>query len=60
MDSRRKDRREAKLKQEIENYRASNPKVSGQFVDLTRKLHTLSEDEWDSIPEIGNYSHRLY
>ncbi|CAL9228663.1 unnamed protein product [Arabidopsis halleri] len=58
MDSGRKDRIEAKLKQEIENYRASNPKVSEQFVDLKRKLHTLSEDEWDSIPEIGNYSHR--
>lgn len=52
IDRRRKDRRD------IENYRASNPKVSEQFVDLKRKLHTLSEDEWDSIPEIGNYSHR--
>ncbi|KAG7539758.1 PRP1 splicing factor N-terminal [Arabidopsis thaliana x Arabidopsis arenosa] len=45
-------------KMDSENYRASNPKVSEQFVDLKRKLHTLSEEEWDSIPEIGNYSHR--
>ncbi|KAJ7948291.1 Pre-mRNA-processing factor 6 [Quillaja saponaria] len=58
MDSRRKDRREARLKQEIEKYRASNPKITEQFADLKRKLHTLSAEEWDSIPEIGDYSLR--
>ncbi|TXG67669.1 hypothetical protein EZV62_008944 [Acer yangbiense] len=55
MDSRRKDRREARLKQEIEKYRASNPKITEQFADLKRKLHTMSTQEWDSIPEIGDY-----
>ncbi|XP_047971005.1 protein STABILIZED1-like [Salvia hispanica] len=58
MDSRRKDRREARLKEEIEKYRASNPKITEQFADLKRKLYTLSTDEWDSIPEIGDYSQR--
>ncbi|KAL2457939.1 Protein STABILIZED1 [Forsythia ovata] len=58
MDSRRKDRREARLKQEIEKYRASNPKITEQFADLKRKLHTLSSQEWESIPEIGDYSLR--
>lgn len=58
MDSRRKDRREARLKEEIEKYRASNPKITEQFADLKRKLHTLSAEEWDSIPEIGDYSLR--
>lgn len=58
MDSRRKDRREARLKQEIEKYRASNPKITEQFADLKRKLYTLSVDEWDKIPEIGDYSLR--
>lgn len=58
MDSRRKDRREARLKQEIEKYRASNPKITEQFADLKRKLYTLSTEEWDSIPEIGDYSLR--
>lgn len=58
MDLRRKDRREARLKEEIEKYRASNPKITEQFADLKRKLHTLSADEWDSIPEIGDYSLR--
>ncbi|XP_077241716.1 protein STABILIZED1-like [Tasmannia lanceolata] len=58
MDLRRKDRREARLKQEIEKYRASNPKITEQFADLKRKLYTLSAQEWDSIPEIGDYSLR--
>ncbi|KAL3680864.1 hypothetical protein R1sor_023820 [Riccia sorocarpa] len=58
MDSRRKDRREARLKKEIEKYRASNPKITEQFADLKRKLVTLSTQEWESIPEIGDYSLR--
>ncbi|RWR92044.1 Ubiquitin domain-containing protein [Cinnamomum micranthum f. kanehirae] len=58
MDSRRKDRREARLKQEIEKYRASNPKITEQFADLKRKLYTVSAEEWDSIPEMGDYSLR--
>uniref|UniRef100_A0A0E0IUQ8 PRP1 splicing factor N-terminal domain-containing protein n=2 Tax=Oryza TaxID=4527 RepID=A0A0E0IUQ8_ORYNI len=58
MDSRRKDRREARLKQEIEKYRASNPKITEQFADLKRKLVDLSAQEWESIPEIGDYSLR--
>ncbi|KAL9457717.1 hypothetical protein AB3S75_006712 [Citrus x aurantiifolia] len=58
MDLRRKDRREARLKQEIEKYRASNPKITEQFADLKRKLYSLSAKEWESIPEIGDYSLR--
>ncbi|MCO5550525.1 hypothetical protein L7F22_004012 [Adiantum nelumboides] len=58
MDSRRKDRREERLKKEIEKYRASNPKITEQFANLKRKLSTMSAEEWDSIPEIGDYSLR--
>ncbi|XP_050366231.1 protein STABILIZED1 [Argentina anserina] len=58
MDSRRKDRREARLKQEIEKYRASNPKITEQFATLKRQLYTVSADEWDKIPDIGDYSAR--
>ncbi|KAL8506585.1 hypothetical protein ACS0TY_017473 [Phlomoides rotata] len=58
MDSRRKDRREARLKQEIEKYRASNPKITEQLADLKRKLYTVSAEEWDNIPKIGDYSSR--
>ncbi|CAN6333107.1 unnamed protein product [Urochloa humidicola] len=58
MDSRRKDRREARLKEEIEKYRASNPRITEQFADLKRKLADLPAHEWESIPEIGDYSLR--
>ncbi|KHN36627.1 Pre-mRNA-processing factor 6 [Glycine soja] len=60
MDSRRKDRREARLKQEIEKYRASNPKITEQFADLKRRLYTLSPDDWQSLEkfESGGYSSR--
>ncbi|CAN0914991.1 Protein STABILIZED1 [Linum grandiflorum] len=58
MDSRRKDRREARLKEEIEKYRASNPKITEQFADLKRKLHSMSANDWESIPDIGDYSLR--
>jgi pre-mRNA-processing factor 6 len=58
MDSRRKDRREARLKQEIENYRACNAKITEQFADLKRKLCTLSNDDWENLEkfESGGYS----
>ncbi|KAI5654314.1 hypothetical protein M9H77_31501 [Catharanthus roseus] len=58
MDSRRKDRRESRLKEEIEKYCASNPKITEQFADWKRKLQTLSHQEWESVPEIGDYSLR--
>nr|GEZ45289.1 protein stabilized1 [Tanacetum cinerariifolium] len=54
MDSRRKDIHEARLKDEIVRY----PKITEQFVDLKRKLDTLSYSEWDGISEIGGYSLR--
>ncbi|XP_058213697.1 protein STABILIZED1-like [Rhododendron vialii] len=50
MDS-RKEKREARLKREIEEYRASNPTITEQFADLKRELHTMSPSEWESIPE---------
>ena len=48
------DRREARLKDEIEKYRAENPKITEQFADLKRKLGAVSESEWEGIPEIGD------
>ncbi|PKI45878.1 hypothetical protein CRG98_033677 [Punica granatum] len=42
MDSQRKDKREARLKQEIEKYRASNQQMRTRMLDGPRKsLHTL-------------------
>lgn len=50
------DRREARLKEEIEKYRAENPKITEQFADLKRKLAGVSDSEWEAIPEIGDYT----
>ncbi|KAL3621600.1 Protein STABILIZED1 [Castilleja foliolosa] len=52
MDLRRKDRG---LKDEIKKYLDSIQNVAEKFVDLKRKLHTMSAEDWDSIPEVGDY-----
>ena len=54
LDERRRDRREARLKQELEEYRVKNPKITEQFADLKRKLSEVSAQEWDAIPDVGN------
>eukprot|EP01027_Heterolobosea_sp_BB2_P016193 GEZU01023080.1.p1 GENE.GEZU01023080.1~~GEZU01023080.1.p1 ORF type:complete len:983 (-),score=312.18 GEZU01023080.1:84-3032(-) len=58
MDSRRKARREERLKQTMEEYRKSRPKIQQQFVDIKKDLATLSEEDWMNIPDIGDYSIR--
>jgi pre-mRNA-processing factor 6 len=50
------ERREKRLKEEIEKYRAENPKITEQFADLKRKLSEVSRDEWEAIPDIGDYT----
>ena len=56
MDSRRRDQREARLKADLEKYRKENPKITEQFADAKRKLCEVSYEEWDAIPDIGDYS----
>ncbi len=56
MDARRRDRREKRLKEEVEKYRKENPKITEQFADLKRKLYEVSEEEWEGIPDIGDHS----
>ena len=56
MDDRRRAIREKKLKEDIEKYRKENPKITEQFADLKRKLAHISEDEWNAIPDIGDYT----
>jgi len=58
MDSKRKARREARLKEEIEKFRASRPKIQQQFADLKRSLATVSADEWENLPEPGQLTKR--
>lgn len=38
------ERREAKLKEELEKFRAENPKIQEQFADLKRKLAAVPVD----------------
>ena len=52
----RRERRESRLKDEIEKYRIENPKITEQFADIKRKLAEISTDEWEAIPDIGDYS----
>lgn len=56
MDERRRERREARMKEEIERYRKENPKITEQFADLKRRLADVSEADWEAIPDIGDYT----
>ena len=46
--------REAREKQEKEEYERNNPKISAQFADLKRSLAGVTDDDWASIPEVGD------
>lgn len=39
---------------QLEKYRQERPKIQQQFSDLRRALSSVSEDEWNSIPEVGD------
>ena len=54
MDERRRTRREAREKEELERYRKERPKISQQFADLKRQLNTIDEAEWAAIPDVGD------
>ncbi|XP_026191354.1 pre-mRNA-processing factor 6 [Cyclospora cayetanensis] len=56
MDGRRKSRREARLKEEIAKLRAEKPTIHQQFADLKKGLATVTQEEWESIPDIGDYT----
>jgi pre-mRNA-processing factor 6 len=50
--------REAREQQEREDYEAKNPKISQQFADAKRALSTVTDEEWASIPEVGDLTGR--
>lgn len=58
MDEKRRDYREKRMKEEIEKYRQERPKIQQQFSDLKRGLSTVSEEEWNNIPEVGDARNR--
>ena len=46
--------REARERQEREEYERNNPKIQQQFADLKRNLAEISNEEWANIPEVGD------
>ena len=56
MDSRRKEAREAKEREQIVQFREENPNVAETFRELKRGLKDVSYAEWDAIPDIGDYT----
>lgn len=39
-------------------HRAERPKIQQQFADLKRGLSVVTDEEWESIPEVGNLTRR--
>ncbi|ORY50364.1 hypothetical protein BCR33DRAFT_713186 [Rhizoclosmatium globosum] len=58
MDERRRARREAREKEELEKYRKERPKIQQQFADLKRGLAAVSADEWAALPEVGDLTRK--
>ncbi|KIJ43896.1 hypothetical protein M422DRAFT_75492 [Sphaerobolus stellatus SS14] len=54
MDLRRKARREAREAEEAKAVRAQRPKIQQQFSDLKRALSSVTDEQWENIPEVGN------
>lgn len=46
-----REERDRKAAEELER---KNPKISAQFNDLKRALGTVTDDDWASIPEVGD------
>lgn len=51
---RRKRQREAREEAERKEHERNNPKIQQQFTDLKRALATVTDDEWASLPEVGD------
>ncbi|KAK0543071.1 U4/U6 x U5 tri-snRNP complex subunit Prp1 [Tilletia horrida] len=54
MLERRRKKREAKEQAEKEEQLAKRPKIQAQFADLKRGLTSISETEWEALPEAQN------
>ncbi|KAH9480957.1 Pre-mRNA-splicing factor prp1 [Psilocybe cubensis] len=58
MDSRRRARREAAEQAQLAKHRAERPKIQQQFADLKRGLSSVTDEEWENIPEVGNLTRK--
>lgn len=59
MDSRRKRSREQQLALEKKRAKTERPRIADQFADLKRELSTVSAEQWEAIPEVGDHSLKL-
>lgn len=50
--------REARENAELAKHRAERPKIQQQFADLKRGLSVVTDQEWESIPEVGNLTRK--
>ena len=46
--------RETREREARDEYERNNPKIQHQFADLKRALGTVSDEDWASIPEVGD------
>lgn len=59
MENRRKRSKEQQMLLDQKRAKTERPRIGDQFADLKRQLATVSELEWDSIPEVGDHSLKL-
>ena len=50
--------REAREASELAKHRAERPQIQQQFADLKRGLAVVTDEEWESIPEVGNLTRK--
>lgn len=50
--------REAQEQIELAKHRAERPKIQQQFADLKRGLSSVTDEEWENIPEVGNLTRK--
>jgi pre-mRNA-processing factor 6 len=56
MRSRRQKHTEARIQSDLQQYRDANPTIPQQFADLKRTLSRVSDDDWATLPEVGDRS----
>lgn len=54
MEKRGRVRREAREKREAEELERDKPRIQTQFADLKRSLSSVTDSEWENLPEVGN------
>ncbi|MES1905839.1 MAG: Pre-mRNA-processing factor 6, partial [Paramarteilia canceri] len=58
MDERRKIRREKVERDTTEKLRKERPKIQQLFVELKRNLSSVSDDQWNAIPDVSDWKNR--